>query len=499
MAELYLRPATQDDADRLRAWRNDPLTRRNSRHPNPVSAATHAAWLAAALADPNRLLMIAEQGGHAVGTVRADRDGVGWLLSWTVAPAARGRGIGRAMVAELVGRLDGEIRAEVMADNAASRRIAEAVGLRLVRRDGDWTYWATPGCAPAKGAANMEIAGRPIGPDHPPYVIAELSANHRGDKARALDLLAAAAATGVDAVKLQTYTPDSMTLDLDGPGFCIEGGPWHGRTLYDLYCEAQTPFEWHEELFAKGRELGVAVFSTPFDETAVDLLEGLEAPAYKIASFEAVDLALIERVARTAKPMIISTGMADAAEIGQAVAAARSAGCAELALLHCVSGYPTPPEESNLNTLSDMAERFGTLCGLSDHSLGSAAAVAAVALGACIIEKHFTMRRAEGGPDAAFSLEPPEFERLVEDARTAWSALGRVTYDRKPSEQQTASFRRSLYVVRDVSVGEVWTPDNVRSIRPGHGLAPKFLNEVLGKRASRNVSCGTPMDWSFID
>ncbi len=342
----------------------------------------------------------------------------------------------------------------------------------------------------------FSIAGRPIGPGHPPFVIAELSGNHNGSLDRALALLDAAAATGADAVKLQTYTPDTITLDHDGPGFLIEGGLWHGRRLHELYAEAHTPWEWHEALFARARDIGVILFSSPFDATAIDLLESLGAPAYKIASFEAVDLPLIARAAATGKPLIISTGLCNLAEMADALDAAKAA--PGVALLHCVSAYPAVFADANLATIPDMAARFGCVIGLSDHTPGSAAAAAGVALGAAIIEKHITLARADGGPDAAFSLEPNEFARLVNDCRQAWEAVGRVSYDVEGSEAANLQFRRSLYAVADIAAGEAFTPANVRSIRPGFGLAPKRLPEVLGRRATRAIARGTPLSEDML-
>jgi N-acetylneuraminate synthase len=345
---------------------------------------------------------------------------------------------------------------------------------------------------------SVSIADRQIGPDFEPYVICELSGNHNGSLDRALKLLEAAAATGADAIKIQTYTPDTITIDHDSADFRIEGGLWDGRRLYDLYGEAQTPFEWHEALFARARELGVTLFSTPFDESAVDLLEGLGAPAYKIASFEAIDLPLIAYVAAKRKPMIISTGMANLDEIGEAVRTARDNGCDQIALLHCVSSYPAPDEQSNVRTVPDLAERFGAVSGLSDHTFGSAVAVASIALGGCIVEKHFTLARADGGPDADFSLEPDEFTILVRDCKRAWTALGKPTYGLQGCERGSVVFRRSIYVVRDIAAGEALTSENVRSIRPGHGLPPKHLPEVLGRRAARDLKRGEPLDWESV-
>ncbi|MBO6784991.1 MAG: pseudaminic acid synthase [Alphaproteobacteria bacterium] len=347
-------------------------------------------------------------------------------------------------------------------------------------------------------ANNFAIAGRQIGPGAPPYVIAEMSGNHNGDIARAKAIMKAARDAGADALKMQTYTADTITIDHDGDDFRIESGLWAGRTLHDLYGEAHTPWDWHEELFAYGREIGITVFSAPFDDTAVDLLESLDAPAYKIASFEAIDLPLITRVARTGKPMIISTGMANLDEIGEAVSAAQAGGAGGLALLHCVSGYPTPVTDSNLRVIPDLVERFGVVAGLSDHTPGTAVPVAAVALGARIIEKHVTLRRADGGPDAAFSLEPEELATLCRDTRAAWEAMGEIDYSLKESEKDNTVFRRSLYVVADVRAGETFTPDNVRSIRPGFGLPPKRLPDVLGRTAKSDIPRGTALQDDMI-
>jgi pseudaminic acid synthase len=346
---------------------------------------------------------------------------------------------------------------------------------------------------------SINIAGREIGMDHPPYVIAELSANHNGDFETAKKIMAAAKKAGADAVKLQTYTADTITLDCDSKDFQIAGGLWDGRTLYELYQEAHMPWEWHAPLFEYARNLGITIFSSPFDATAVDLLENLNTPAYKIASFEAVDLPLIKYVASTGKPMIISTGMADAEEIAEAIETAREGGCRELAVLHCVSGYPAPAHDYNLRTIPDMIQRHGLVTGLSDHTLDNTTAITSVALGASIIEKHFTLDRSGGGPDDSFSLEPPELLALCRDSKTAWAALGKVDYGRKSSEQGNVQFRRSLYVVENIAKGEVISLKNVRSVRPGYGLAPKHLDDVLGKVASVDIKKNTPLSYDFIE
>lgn len=344
----------------------------------------------------------------------------------------------------------------------------------------------------------ISIVGRRIASDAAPYVIAEMSANHSGRLDTALKIIESAKTAGADAVKLQTYRPDTITLNCDTEEFQIHGGLWDGRTLYELYQEAHMPWEWHKPLFNHARKLGITIFSSPFDNTAVDLLEDLNAPAYKVASFEAVDLPLIQYVASTGKPMIISTGMADAEEIQEAIDAAREGGCRELAILHCVSGYPAPASDYNLRTIPDMISRFGIVTGLSDHTLDNATAVAAVALGASIIEKHFTLDRDGGGPDDSFSLEPADLSILCRDTKTAWEALGRVNYARKPSETDNVKFRRSLYVVENLKAGDILTRQNLRSIRPGYGLQPKYLDQILGKRVVCDIPRGTAMTWDLI-
>lgn len=345
---------------------------------------------------------------------------------------------------------------------------------------------------------SISIAGRRIAADAPPYIIAELSANHNGKLETAMRIVEEAKKAGADAVKLQTYTADTITLDCDSEEFQISGGLWDGKTLYQLYQEAHMPWNWHKPLFEHARKQDITIFSSPFDNTAVDLLEDLNAPAYKIASFEAVDLPLIKYVASTGKPMIISTGMADADEIQEAINAAREGGCKELAILHCVSGYPAPAEDYNLRTIPDMIRRFGLITGLSDHTLDNTTAITSVALGASIIEKHFTLDRSGGGPDDSFSLEPAEMAALCRDSKTAWAALGQVDYGRKSSEQGNAQFRRSLYFVKDMKAGDVITTDCIRSVRPGYGLAPKMMDGLIGKVVTADVAKNTPVKIDLV-
>lgn len=345
----------------------------------------------------------------------------------------------------------------------------------------------------------FQIAGRTIGPSHSAYIIAEISANHHQSLDAALDLISISKESGADAVKIQTYTPDTITIDCDNEHFQIgKGTLWEGKSLYELYAEACTPWEWHADLFAHARKIGITLFSSPFDETAVDLLEELDSPAYKIASFELVHLPLIRRVAQTGKPLIMSTGMASLSEIAEAVETAREAGCKALALLKCTSAYPAPPNEANLRRIPHMAEAFGVPTGLSDHTMGNAVAVASVCVGGSVIEKHFTKSRKVAGPDSAFSMEPEEFKQMVENVRVAENSLGYVSYELTAKEEASRVFRRSIFVVKDIPDGGEITAKNVRIIRPGFGLAPRHWNQVLGRRVGRAVQRGTPLTWSCL-
>ncbi|MGB0936183.1 MAG: pseudaminic acid synthase [Colwellia sp.] len=344
----------------------------------------------------------------------------------------------------------------------------------------------------------INIDGTQIGPSHPPYIIAELSANHNGSLQRALDTIDMAKEMGADAIKLQTYSADTMTIDCDNEHFQIKGGLWDGYNLYKLYQWAHTPFDWHKAMFEHARKIGITVFSTPFDETAVDLLESLDCPAYKIASFEAIDLPLIKKVAETGKPIIISTGMADETEINELVATVKNAGGKSLVLLHCISAYPAPANQSNLKTIKKIAEKWQVIPGLSDHTLSNTVSITAVALGACVIEKHVTLNRTDKGPDSVFSLEPNELKQLVEESNIAWQALGTASFEKKPAEIDNMKFRRSLFFVKDIPKGCIITPEHIRRIRPGAGLPPKYYQHVIGARTLQDIKRGSPVKWELL-
>lgn len=347
---------------------------------------------------------------------------------------------------------------------------------------------------------NVTIAGKKIGLNHPPFVIAEMSGNHNQSLERALEIVEAAANSGAHALKIQTYTPDTMTLDLDEREFHISDSKilWAGSSLYKLYGEAYTPWEWHKPIFDRARELGMIAFSTPFDDTSVDFLESLDVPCYKIASFENTDLPLIRRVASTGKPLIISTGMASIAELDDTVKAARAAGCKNLILLKCTSTYPATASNTNILTIPHMRELFNCEVGLSDHTMGVGVSVASVALGATIIEKHFTLNRADGGVDSSFSMEPAEMAQLLQETERAWKAIGRISYGATEAEKKSLIFRRSLYIVEDVKAGDKLTTVNMRAIRPGLGLSPKYYDFFIGKTVKIDVKKGTALSWDLI-
>jgi len=345
---------------------------------------------------------------------------------------------------------------------------------------------------------HIEINGRKIGPKYPPYIIAELSANHNGDINKALKTIEVAARCGADAIKIQTYTADTMTIDCDNSDFKIIDGLWRGYNLYQLYEKAHTPYEWHKQLFQKAKEVGITLFSTPFDDSAVELLESLDSPAYKVASFEITDLCLIERIAKTGKPMIISTGMANFIETQEAIDTARKNGCTQLVILHCISAYPAPYEQANLATINAISKQFNVISGLSDHTLGTIISVAAVTLGASVIEKHFILDRKDKGADSEFSIEPHELKKLVSDTKIAHQAIGIANYEQKPAEQENSKFRRSLYFVKNIKSGELITEQHVKRIRPGFGLAPKYYQQVIGSRATTDIDRGTAVARSLF-
>jgi len=517
---LTLRKAMSSDMLRFLDWRNDSAVIASSLSSSGVEQKKHQRWFQRKLADPNSYLYVLEHATLPAGQIRFELDGTAATVHYSLAADYRGRGLATPAMICALNTLRAEcpsivtVLAAVQRGNTASCRVFEKLGFELVLFDEqiranryrlclrEWRPLqpdADRRLATTIDPVWIEIAGRLIGPDYPPYVIAELSANHNGSIDNAFKLIEAAAIAGADAIKIQTYRADTITIRSDKPEFQIHGGLWDGQTLYELYDRAHTPWEWHEALFGKAREVGITLFSSPFDATAVDLLETLDAPAYKIASFEAVDLPLIRRVAQTGKPMIISTGMANLDEIGEAIDTARGAGCQELVVLHCISGYPAPAEDYNLRTMADIGSQQNVLTGLSDHTLDNATAIAAVALGACAIEKHITLDRHAGGPDDSFSLEPADLSALCRDCLIAWQALGRVDYSHRDSEKGNVQFRRSLYVVEDVNAGDVATTENIKSIRPGYGLAPKYYDQLLGRRFKMDVERATPASLNLFD
>ena len=345
----------------------------------------------------------------------------------------------------------------------------------------------------------LNIQNRLIGAMQEPFIIAELSANHGGDIELAKKTIQSAKNSGADAIKLQTYTPDTMTIDCQNPDFLIDEGLWKGRNLYDLYKQAYTPYEWHSELFSFSQDIGIICFSTPFDETAIDLLEDLNTPAYKVASFELTDHVLLKNIAKTEKPVIMSSGMATLEEISDAYEILIGGGTKEIAILHCVSGYPTEVKYANLNTISDLKKNFDCVIGLSDHTISNSAAIASISLGACLVEKHFILDRNIGGPDSDFSIEPDQFKELKKGTTEAWESLGSVNYELKGEEENMVKFRRSIYAVKDITKGELFNSSNIRRIRPGNGIEPKYFESIVGKKALKDIEFGTALSWDMIN
>jgi len=505
---LRLRQVCEDDCRLLWDWANDPQVREISFSSGPVSWEEHVRWFKSKINDPNcTVYIVTGEEGIPIGQVRYDTSGDEAVISLNLDRGFRGKGYGskaiRLACQELFERSRVSlIHAYVKQGNDTSVRVFVKAGFQnsgitmVQEHKANHLILSKQKQTPCRC---IEINGHTVGPGHSVYVVAELSANHCQSFDRAVELIRAAKESGAAAVKLQTYTPDTMTIMCDNDYFRIgKGTIWEGRNLYDLYREAYTPWEWQPKLKAIADELGIDLFCTAFDPTAIAFLEEMGTPAYKLASFEIVDIPLIEKMARTGRPIIISTGMATLGEIEEAVQAARSAGATQIALLKCTSAYPAPPEEMNLHTIPHLAQAFCVPVGLSDHTLGNAVPAAAVALGAGIIEKHFTLSRDIPGPDSSFSLEPHEFREMVEVVRTTERALGKVHYGVSEHEVGSRVFRRSLFVVQDVKAGEVFTEENIRSIRPGYGLPPKYIKEVLGKKATRDIQKGTPLEWTHI-
>ncbi|MBI2094411.1 MAG: pseudaminic acid synthase [Candidatus Omnitrophica bacterium] len=499
-SKLTIRRVRDEDCRLLWEWVNEPAVRQSAFRSSHISWEEHLRWFRQKLSDPACLLFVLHAAdGTPVSQVRFETKAEGCAdVDLSVNAPWRRRGIGVLSLRLALQKVASELPkiksfiARIKTENTASIRTFEAAG--FIARNGVWVKELQ-----AKSEDSIiQINDRRIGLGCPVYIIAEMSANHNQDMDHAIELLKEAKRAGADAVKLQTYTPDTMTLSLDQVPFKIQGTLWHGNTLHRLYQKAYLPWEWHKRLKATATELGIELFSTPFDMTAVDFLEQLEMPAYKIASFEVVDLALIERVAKTGKPILMSTGMASFREIQDAIETARNAKASELALLKCTSAYPAPMEELNLLTIPHLAETFGVPVGFSDHTEGITAPIAAVALGASIIEKHFTLTRSTPSPDAAFSLEPAEFKAMVDGIRQVEKARGRVTDEVGPEEAKSLVFRRSLFAVKNIKAGELFSKECIRSIRPGFGLHPRHLKEVLGRSASADIARGTPLTWEHV-
>lgn len=509
---ISLRPVLESDRQLLWEWANDPAVRAAAFAMAPITWEEHRQWFSNKLHDPNcHLYIVLGEEGAPIGQVRFDigEDG-GALVDLHLADGARGRGFGRQALQQACSRLFAtapvrHVTAQVKLDNQASLQLFKRAGFidtgtTSVRGTAVRVFRSQP--EDASDTLTFTSASgrrRRIGPGEPTYLVAEVSANHGGSFDQAVSIIQAAKQAGADAIKLQTYTPDTMTIRCRNEHFQIKGTVWEGANLYELYGRAFTPWEWQPELQTIAHELGLDFFSTPFDETAVEFLERLQVPLYKVASFENVDLPLLRRIAATKKPVIISTGLATREEIAEAMETVRAAGGGPVALLKCTSAYPAQPEEMHLRTIPEMRRVFGVPIGLSDHSLEPAVPVAAVALGACIIEKHLTISRGVAGPDSGFSLQPDEFQAMASAIRATERALGEVRFGPGRAEMSSLAFRRSLFLVKDVKAGERLTGEHVRAIRPGFGLHPRHKEDVIGRRAKQALARGTPLAWELLE
>lgn len=485
MENEFLRSVCLSDVDLIYEWANDPETRMNSFSTNNIPYADHVEWFRKKLASPGTLFYVLRSGSDDVGQIRLELEGDSALISYSIASRFRGRGFGKKIIHLAEEKLEREYPSVhslvgcVKFANEASQRIFAALGYARSDKDSLIEYTKRIGSSGMKDRT---------------FIIAELSANHNHNLKIALDTVKAAKEAGADAIKLQTYTPDTITLDCDNEYFQIKQGTiWDGTTLYKLYQTAYTPWDWHKELFDYARSLGLEIFSTPFDRTAVDFLASLGNPIFKIASFEITDIPLIEYAASMGKPMIISSGIATLGEIEEAIAACRRSGNNDITILKCTSAYPAPLDESNLRTMQDMKARFGVKVGLSDHCMGDVAVMTAVALGATVIEKHFILDRSVGGPDSSFSMEPKEFAAMVKNVRDVEKCLGSISYELSDKMRNNRKFSRSLFAVKDIKKGDIFTEENIRSIRPGDGISPKYLPLLLGNKSPKDFIAGTPL------
>lgn len=503
---IFLRKATYEDMDLIFKWANDSAVRNNAFNQEKIEYQEHKKWFKSRLEDKNTLIYILTKNNKDVGQIRVDIDNKVGEIDFSIAKSERGNGFGTVLLELLIDKINNnsfdiyKLIGKVKKKNMASKKVFIKADFNRIKKENknyDIFYYKIKEGYDMNKQIKL-TSDRIIGENKPAYIIAEMSANHAGSKDRALEIIYAAKKAGADCVKVQTYTPDTMTIDSDQKWFQIDKGTWEGENLYSLYQKAYTPWEWQEELKNEAENIGIDFFSTPYENTAVDFLEDLGVEFYKVASFSITNIPFLKYLAQKGKPIIMSTGMATLAEIDEAVRTIREAGNDQLALLNCSSAYPSIADDMNLKNIKNLEETFGVPIGLSDHSLGSVAAVTSVAMGAKIIEKHFCMSREIENPDASFSMEPDEFKKMVDDIRAAERAIGKIDYSISEKEKNNRLFRRSIFAVKDIKSGEELTEENIRVIRPGHGLKPKNWDNVLHKKALKDIEKGTPLNWDLI-